>query len=194
MFGKLVSGYLAYNNPVVIGECGCCTYRGTDMLSGNGFVIVYRIMADYFGPKINIPKTIGETLKIIQKVDCHYIRDETMQAKESGEQLVAFDGAGVEGAFVFMFVSPTSTYAPDSRFDMDLGSYSLVKSYPEEETVDLIVSQTGRKSRKSLGVDLSPEDLPKIGGEFDKKGNTYPDMPWEPKESFKAVANYYDKH
>jgi len=27
-----------------------------------------------------------------------------------------------------------------------------------------------------------------------KHGVTYPDMPWEPKESFKAVADYYAKH
>jgi hypothetical protein len=27
-----------------------------------------------------------------------------------------------------------------------------------------------------------------------KKGLTYPDMPWEPKESFRAVADYYSKH
>jgi hypothetical protein len=27
-----------------------------------------------------------------------------------------------------------------------------------------------------------------------KHGATYPDMPWEPKESFKAAADYYAKH
>jgi hypothetical protein len=27
-----------------------------------------------------------------------------------------------------------------------------------------------------------------------KHGITYPDMTWEPKESFKAVADYYAKH
>jgi hypothetical protein len=27
-----------------------------------------------------------------------------------------------------------------------------------------------------------------------KHGATYPDMPWEPKESFRAVADYYAKH
>ena len=27
-----------------------------------------------------------------------------------------------------------------------------------------------------------------------KHGTTYPDMPWEPKESFRAVADYYAKH
>ena len=27
-----------------------------------------------------------------------------------------------------------------------------------------------------------------------RRGSTYPDMPWEPKESFRAVADYYSKH
>jgi hypothetical protein len=27
-----------------------------------------------------------------------------------------------------------------------------------------------------------------------KRGVTYPEMSWEPKESFKAVADYYDKN
>ena len=28
----------------------------------------------------------------------------------------------------------------------------------------------------------------------DKHGTTYPDMVWEPKESFRAVGDYYSKH
>jgi len=27
-----------------------------------------------------------------------------------------------------------------------------------------------------------------------RRGTTYPDMPWEPKESFRAVAEYYASH
>ena len=27
-----------------------------------------------------------------------------------------------------------------------------------------------------------------------RHGTTYPDMPWEPKESFKVVADYYAAH
>jgi hypothetical protein len=46
----------------------------------------------------------------------------------------------------------------DLKFDPDIASNSLVKSYA------------------------------------DRHGTTYPDMPWEPKESFKAVADYYAKH
>jgi hypothetical protein len=30
--------------------------------------------------------------------------------------------------------------------------------------------------------------------EGDKHGTTCPDMTWEPKESFKAVASYYARH
>lgn len=31
-------------------------------------------------------------------------------------------------------------------------------------------------------------------GEVGKHGTTYPDMTWGPKESFKAVANYYARN
>ncbi len=77
---------------------------------------------------------------------------------------------------------------------MDMGSYSLVKSYPEKDTFEAIGLQSREQAKKFLGVDLAPEDLPKYSGELDKKGSTYPDMPWEPKEAFKAVANYYSNH
>jgi hypothetical protein len=117
-----------------------------------------------------------------------------VQAKEIIEELATFDDAGVEGAFVFTFVSPTSLYASDPRFDSAMGSYSLVKSYPEKDTFDEIVSQTRRQGKEFLGVDLASEELLKFAGEFDKKGTTYPEMPWEPKESFNAVADYYANH
>jgi len=61
------------------------------------------------------------------------------------------------GVFVFTFVSPTLTYSADPRYDLDMPSYSLVKSYADEH------------------------------------GTAYPDMPWEPKEAFKAVADYFAK-
>jgi hypothetical protein len=56
------------------------------------------------------------------------------------------------------FVSPTTPYNDNPRFDLDMNSYSLVKSY-----------------------------------DHGQHGKTYPDMPWEPKESFHAVADYYAK-
>jgi hypothetical protein len=58
---------------------------------------------------------------------------------------------------VFTFVSPTFPYHEDPKYDLDMASYSLVKSYA------------------------------------DKHGTTYLDMPWEPKKSFQAVADYFAK-
>jgi hypothetical protein len=34
VFDKVVKGCFADNKPVVIGEFGCCTYRGADLLGG----------------------------------------------------------------------------------------------------------------------------------------------------------------
>ena len=59
------------------------------------------------------------------------------------------DDAGVEGAFVFTFISPTSPYNENPRYDSDMASYSLVKSYPEKETIDLIISQTANREKNS---------------------------------------------
>jgi len=87
-----------------------------------------------------------------------YVRDEGLQAHELTDVLSILDGVGVDGAFVFTFVSPTSPYNEDPKYDLDMASYSLVKSYAN------------------------------------KHGTTDPNLPWEPKKSFKAVADYFAKH
>lgn len=87
-----------------------------------------------------------------------HVRDERFQARKLVEQLKILDGAGVDGAFVFQFLSQLTPYSEDPRFDLDMASSSLVK-YLER-----------------------------------RKGTTYPDMPWEPKESFRAVAEFYAAH
>ncbi len=194
VFEKMVRGYLVYDKPVVIGEFGCCTYRGADLLGGSGFIIMFGIMADYLGEKVAVPPLFNQMLSVIPKIDGHYVRDEGLQAKEIVEQLAAFDAAGVEGAFVFTFVSPTSAYNEDPRFDLDLGSYSLVKSYPERDTFEQILSESARQGKELAGVELAPDLSSKFADVIGKHGSTYPDMPWEPKESFRAVADYYAKH
>jgi len=194
VFDKLVMDYLAYNKPVLIGEFGCCTYLGADLLGGNGFVIVFGMMNGYLGGKIAIPAPFAEMLKVVPKVEGHYVRDESLQAKEIIEQLAAFDSAGVEGAFVFTFVSPTSAYNEDPRFDMDLGSFSLVKSYPERDTFEQIVSESIKQGKEIAGIDSLPDLSSKFANVIGKCGSTYPDMPWEPKESFKVVSAYYANH
>lgn len=88
-----------------------------------------------------------------------YVRDEALQAREITDALTIFDEGGVNGAFVFTFVFPNNPYNENSQNDLDMASYSLVKSYAG-----------------------------------DKHGTIYPDMTWEPKESFAVVAEYYANH
>jgi hypothetical protein len=61
----------------------------------------------------------------------------------------------VDGAFAFTFVMPKYPYHPDPRFDLDMASYGLVKSYA------------------------------------DRAGTIYRGVPWDPKQSFRALADYY---
>ena len=86
--------------------------------------------------------------------------------------LTTFEDSGVDGAFVFTFVAPTSPTSDDPKHDLDMASYSLVKSYGSR-----------------LG-DLAPA-FPNAPWDRTRMGTTYPDMPWEPKQSFRAVADLY---
>lgn len=128
--------YFVHNKPVIIGEFGCCTYQGAEDAGGRGWEIV-------------------DPVKMPLQLNGDYVRDESVQAREIVDQLAVLESVGVEGAFIFCFVAPHMTYSEDPKYDLDMASYSLVKSYA------------------------------------DKHGVTYPDMQWEPKESFKAVADYY---
>jgi DDE superfamily endonuclease len=63
------------------------------------------------------------------RLDRKYVREEALQARELTETLAIFDDAGVDGAFVQTFIQPLNAYNADPRFDFDMASYSLVKSY-----------------------------------------------------------------
>jgi hypothetical protein len=193
-YGELVRRYVVNNKPVLIGEFGCCTYQGAEKLGGMGWAVMFGMIADYLGPSLRLPKEVSDMIKIPTQVDGHYVRDEGLQASELADQLRVLDSAGVDGAFVFTFVSPTSPYNEDPKHDSDMASYSLVKSYAEKETVEEMIRQSAKQGREFFGVDFDPAVLAKFTGEVGRHGATYPDMTWEPKESFKAVADYYAKH
>lgn len=163
------------------------------MLGGNGFMIMFGMMKN-LQPNLVLPKLISEMISVIPSVDGHYVRDERLQARELTEQLGLLDRAGVEGAFIFTFVSPNSPYNDDPRFDSDMGSYSLVKSFAEKETAEEFASAVARQGKELLGVELDTKILDKFASNIGKHGATYPDMTWEPKESFKAVAEFYRDH
>ncbi|MDA4117253.1 MAG: abortive infection protein [Thaumarchaeota archaeon] len=146
-FGDIVKGYEVYNKPVVITEFGCCTYRGAEERGGMGWDVI-------------------DWGKVPPQLKGDYVYDQGVQARDLVDQLRVIDEAGVDGAFVFTFVQPAiETKDPavlrllkDIKFDPDIASYSLVRSFA------------------------------------DRNGTTYPDMRWEPKESFKALADYYATH
>lgn len=70
------------------------------------------------------------------------------------------------------FVAPLNPCSDDPLYDLDMASYSLVKSFG------------GRLG--SLGA-----AHPEAPWDHSRLSTTYPGMPWEPKESFGAVADFY---
>lgn len=194
MYHKMLGSSLMHGKPVVIGEFGCCTYQGAEKLGGQGWAIVFGMMADYLGDKVKPPPGISDLLKILTRVDGHYVRDEGLQARELTDQLGVLDAAGVDGAFVFTFVSPLSHYNEDPRFDSDMPSYSLVRSYPEKETLEQITQESAKQGRDLFGVDLPADVLSKFASNVGRHGEKYPDMTWDPKQSFTAVSEYYAQH
>ena len=150
---EMLKPFFTYGKPVVITEFGYGTFQSdkgmAETLMGGGGVDYMRLFLHtipFFGRFVR-PQMKGT-----------HVRDEGWQARQLVDQLSVLDSAGVDGAFVFQFVSQISPYSDNSKYDLDMASFSLVKSYTDG-----------------------------------KHGTTYPDMTWEPKESFKAVANYYAK-
>jgi hypothetical protein len=96
-----------------------------------------------------------------------YVYDQTAQANELSALLRLNDEAGTYGTFVFTFVE-TGAGLPE-----------------------------GNAEEVFRAIDFDP-DLPRYAlvktYPDRRRGKTYPDMTWEPKESFKAVASYYASH
>jgi hypothetical protein len=87
-----------------------------------------------------------------------------VQAREVAEELSIFDEVGLFGAFVFTFVQPAI-----------------------EDSVIM-------KMLEDLKIDPDIASYSLVKSYADKYGSTYPDMQWEPKESFRAVVEYYSNH
>jgi hypothetical protein len=147
-YNELIKRNFAFGKPVVNTEFGCCTFKGAEELGGRGWDII-------------------DFSKTPPQLKGDYIYDQETQAREDAFLLRMLDDAGVYGAFVFTFVQPPPGTVDEAerqmmkeiKFDPDITSYSLVKSFEE--------------------------------GHY---GTTYPDMTWEPKRSFWAVADYYARH
>jgi hypothetical protein len=96
----------------------------------------------------------------------NYVYDQATQAREIVEELRIFDEVGVDGAFVFTFVEPPAAISDPAVTKLLEG----IKFDPDAVSYSLVKSYV------------------------DRMGTVYPDMPWEPKESFRAVAEYYGRN
>ena len=108
-YGERLKRHFAHGKPVVITEVGLCTYQGAEDKGARGFMVI--------DPNNQ------------QQLDGVYVRDEGLQAHELTDMLVTLERAGVDSIFVFTFVSPVLIHNEDPRLDLDMASYSLVKSY-----------------------------------------------------------------
>jgi hypothetical protein len=90
-----------------------------------------------------------------------YVRDEAEQATYLRELLDVFDTEGVDAAFVYTFARYDLPHRADPQTDLDRVSRGIVKV-------------------------LDPQ-----GGAGTPRDRRYPDMPWEPKAAFDALAECY---
>lgn len=194
IYQRVLQHILTVGKPVVVGEFGCCTYRGAEKLGGQGWAVALGMIRDYLAVDESVLSSMKELLAVPERVDGHYVRDEDLQAREIVDQLGVFDSSGVDGTFIFTFVSPTSYYNEDPRFDSDMPSYSLVRSYPQKGDIGIVEKQSAKMAREIFGVELPPSAIARFASGEERRGETYPEMPWEPKKSFHAVSEYYLKH
>ena len=155
-YSELLKPAFESGKPVIITEFGIPTYDGAEVngagLGGN----IIDSKSQFFHYRLPL---LGRLVRP-KLTSGKHVRDEGLQARELVDQLTILDNAGVYGAFVSTFVEQTKPYDDNSRYDLDMGSLSLVKYYE--------------------------------GGK--RHGTTYPELPWEPKESFRAVAEYFAAH
>ena len=113
--------------PIVISEFGFRTYQGAASSSEGmaGDIVDHRTELLHHIP------LIGRFVR--PRIRGNHVRDEDSQARGLIDQLSALDAAGVDGAFISTFVSPLATYDRNSRYDLDMASYSLVKSFADNK-------------------------------------------------------------
>jgi hypothetical protein len=114
-FTEVLGRCFSHERPVAITEFGCCTYRGAADAGGRGFAILDTSAEKH---ESTPPRLKG-----------HYARDKAEQATDLAETLAIFDRAGVDATFVMTFVSPLNPTSDNPLFDLDMASYSLVRSF-----------------------------------------------------------------
>ncbi|MEU5953731.1 abortive phage infection protein [Streptomyces sp. NPDC047525] len=104
--------YRRWGKPVAITEFGTCTFRGAPEQGGMGWDVV-----DY----TKDPPEIKDGL----------VRSERTQAAYITDVLDVFESMDLYSATLYNFVSPDAPHRPDPRHDLDMASYSIVKTIEE---------------------------------------------------------------
>jgi hypothetical protein len=99
------------------------------------------------------------------KLTGDYVYDQATQAHEVADLLRVNDEAGIDSVFVFTF---------EDQAGLEDGNRDLIRQLPFDFDI-------ARYGLVKMHVDR-------------QRGTAYPDMLWEPKESFRAVADYYAEH
>lgn len=104
-----LSAFRRWGKPVAVTEFGTCTYAGAPEQGGMGWHTV-----DYSKTP---PQIVG-----------NLVRSERTQAAHLTDMLDVFESMGLYAALVYNFVSPDSPHRPEPLLDLDMASYSVVKS------------------------------------------------------------------
>ncbi len=155
---EMLKPSFSHGKPVIITEFGYGTCQTG--LGSEGFLSSAGLSGDIVDHRSQFLHHVPIFGRFVRPhLKGNHVRDEGWQARKLVDQLNVLDSAGVDGAFIFQFISQINPYNDNPINDLDMASSSLVKYY-----------ENGRH------------------------GTTYPDMTWEPKESFRAVADYYANH
>lgn len=113
------NSYKVHGKPVFCMEVGCCTYEGAGTLGAGGFTIL---------ESVNPDGTINFRDSKPPK------RSETEQADYVETQVTLLANNDADGIFVFVFSFPIYPhYKSDPRKDLDVVSFALVKTFPQDD-------------------------------------------------------------
>ncbi|MEE5062712.1 hypothetical protein V2J97_01555 [Pseudomonas alliivorans] len=103
--------------PIIVMEVGCCAYEGAARFGAGGFMLLEGVNPD--GTAIFKDGAVPK-------------RSEQEQANYVTEQLNLLKDSNIDGTFIFVFSFPAFPYGEDLR-DLDMMSFSLVKTYPKSQ-------------------------------------------------------------
>jgi hypothetical protein len=105
------------NKPLVVMEVGSCAYVGAAARGPGGFMVLEGTNPDGSG---NFSGGVVPT------------RSEKEQADYVKGVLNLLDAGGVDGVFIYVFSFPTLRFGEGAK-DLDMVSFSLVKTFPEDD-------------------------------------------------------------